>query len=119
MPTLRQRLKRPETYLAALALVVLLAIADTYRSPANQITGQLYISAVHFYQALGRPLLEGRIRCRYTPTCSEYSIEAVREHGIRQGLVLSVSRLQSCTNAVPMGTVDPVPTAHSPSPSTP
>jgi len=111
VPTLRQRLKRPETYLAALALVVILAIADTYRNPANQITGQLYISAVHIYQALGRPLLEGRIRCRYTPTCSEYSIDAVQEYGIRQGLALSFQRLRSCTNAVPMGTFDPVPTA--------
>jgi hypothetical protein len=60
------------------------------------------------YQAIGRPLLKGRIQCRYRPTCSEYSIEAVRHYGIRQGLLLTVKRIHSCTTKVPLGTPDPV-----------
>lgn len=47
-------------------------------------------------------------RCRYYPTCSEYSIEAVREYGVRRGLVLTVTRIKSCTINVPLGTHDPL-----------
>src|SRR5262245_40483425 len=94
---LRQRLKRPETYLVALFTLIVLVVVDSYRSPANQATGRLYVCGVHVYQVIGRPLLKGRIQCRYRPTCSDYSIEAVRRHGIRRGLVLTIKRINSCT----------------------
>jgi len=109
MSTLRQRLKRPETYLAILFLLLALVVLDSFRGPANQVTGRVYIGGAHVYQALGRPLLKGRIQCRYYPTCSDYSIEAVRKHGIRQGLVLTFRRINSCQTNVPLGTLDSVP----------
>lgn len=109
MSALRERLKRPETYLIALLILTTLAIFDSCRSPADQITARGYISAVYVYQAIGRPLLKGHIQCRYQPTCSDYSITAVQTHGIRQGLVLTVKRINSCTKEVPLGTIDPVP----------
>jgi hypothetical protein len=34
--------------------------------------------------------------CRFTPTCSEYAIEAVRRHGVFRGLFLSLLRLLRC-----------------------
>ena len=108
MSSLRQRLKRPQTYLALLVAVILLVVLDSFRSPANQVTVPIYVSGVRLYQALGRPLLKGRIRCRYQPTCSDYSIAAVREYGIRRGLLLTVKRVNSCTTKVPLGTPDPV-----------
>ncbi|MDQ2774870.1 MAG: membrane protein insertion efficiency factor YidD [Acidobacteriota bacterium] len=49
------------------------------------------------------------IRCRYQPTCSEYSLEAVRRFGIGRGLQLTVRRLSSCKRDVPFGTSDPIP----------
>jgi putative membrane protein insertion efficiency factor len=67
------------------------------------------VAAVHGYQHYGRGLLRGFVVCRYQPTCSEYSIQAVEKFGIREGLVLSARRLFSCTRAIPMGTADPVP----------
>ena len=109
MPALRQRLKRPETYLVALTIPIVLAALDSYRSPANQITARLYVSGVRLYQTFGRSSLNGRIRCRYSPTCSEYSIEAVRKYGVRRGLALTFARIRSCTIDVPMGTRDPLP----------
>ena len=109
MSALRQRLKHPGTYLAVVFLLLVLAVLDTFRSPANQVTGRLYIGGVRVYQALGHPLLKGRIQCRYRPTCSEYSIEAVQKHGIRHGLVLTVRRITSCQTDVPLGTLDLVP----------
>ena len=107
MSALRQRLKRPETYLAAVGVLVALAALDSCRRPASQVTVRLYVGVVHVYQALGRPLLEGWIQCRYRPTCSEFSIQSVREHGIRRGLALTVARIRSCTRQVPIGTYSP------------
>ena len=34
--------------------------------------------------------------CRYTPTCSEYSIEALRKFGPIKGLYLTLKRILSC-----------------------
>ena len=108
MSPLRQRLKRPETYLAILVAAILLLVLDSLRRPAGQVTVPIYVSGVRLYQALGRPLLKGCIRCRYQPTCSEYSIAAVREYGIGRGLLLTAKRINSCTTRVPLGTPDPV-----------
>ncbi len=107
MPALRQRLKRPETYLAALGVLLTLAALDSCLHPATQLTVRLYVGVVRVYQGLGRPLLEGWIQCRYRPTCSEFSIQATREHGIRRGLALTVARIRSCTRQVPIGTYSP------------
>jgi putative membrane protein insertion efficiency factor len=109
MSALRKRLKRPETYLAPVVLLYALAALDSFRQPSKQITTRAYLAAVHGYQHYGRPLLQPYIHCRYRPTCSEYSIQAVRKWGIRYGLVLTTKRLLSCTSAVPLGTPDPVP----------
>ncbi len=109
MSVLRQPLKRPETYLTLLGILLVYLAFDTCRSPSSQLTGRLYVYGVRFYQAVGHPLLRGHIMCRYRPTCSEYSIEAVRRHGLRQGLVLTVHRIESCTTKVQPGTFDPVP----------
>ncbi len=46
--------------------------------------------------------------CRFIPSCSEYAIEALREHGAVRGAGLSVRRLSRCTPWGGHG-VDPVP----------
>lgn len=85
MSALRKCLKRPETYLLFIVLLLVLAGLDSWRIPSRQVTAWAYIGAVHSYQSCGRPLLQKYIRCRYRPSCSEYSVEAVRKHGIRRG----------------------------------
>jgi putative component of membrane protein insertase Oxa1/YidC/SpoIIIJ protein YidD len=109
VPALRKLLRRPDTYLIALVVASGLVVADAYQAPANQVGARVYVAGVHAYQAVGRPLLEGRIQCRYEPTCSEYSIEAVRRFGIRRGLEMTVRRVRACKTDVPLGTPDPVP----------
>jgi putative membrane protein insertion efficiency factor len=109
MSALRQRLKNPATYLVFVLVLVGLAGADSLRPPDRQLTGKAYVALVHGYQHFGRPVSNKFVACRYSPTCSEYSVEAVRKYGIRRGVALSVKRLSSCTRAVPFGTVDPVP----------
>ena len=46
--------------------------------------------------------------CRYTPTCSQYAIEAIEIHGIFKGSLLSVRRILRCSPFL-KGGWDPVP----------
>ena len=46
------------------------------------------------YRFLISPLLGHS--CRYLPTCSEYSIEALTTYGFFKGLLMSIKRILSC-----------------------
>ena len=51
----------------------------------------------------------GRVSpCRFTPTCSQYTLEAVERHGAGKGLVMGARRLGRCRPGGPGG-YDPVP----------
>jgi putative membrane protein insertion efficiency factor len=50
--------------------------------------------------------------CRFEPTCSQYAIDALKEHGVCRGIVLSAWRVVRC-NPLSDGGWDPVPQAHS------
>ena len=52
--------------------------------------------------------LKGRPSCRFTPTCSEYAIEAYEEWGFFAGTALAVWRVLRC-NPFGKGGYDPVP----------
>lgn len=54
----------------------------------------IMIVLVKFYQRAISPLFPSS--CRYTPTCSTYSIEAIRKHGPFKGGWLSIKRFISC-----------------------
>ena len=54
----------------------------------------IVIKIIKTYQFLLSPLF-GR-SCRYLPTCSEYSIEALKVHGLFKGIYLSLKRILSC-----------------------
>ena len=109
MPSLRRCLRRPELYLSLIAAAGMLVVADTSRSPARQVSAQWYVGAVRVYQHYGRPLTSTIVQCRYAPTCSEYSAEAVGRYGLRRGLTMTLRRVLSCRGNVPAGTPDPVP----------
>lgn len=106
LPTALNKLRRTLLIIGLVAGTLL--FADTMRNPADQLTGGAYIGLVHIYQSVGRPLLEGIVACRFHPTCSDYSIQAVARYGIWRGLYLTAERLASCTGDVPMGTADPL-----------
>jgi len=46
--------------------------------------------------------------CRFQPTCSQYSIDAISKHGIYTGIYLSIKRILRCHPLTPGG-YDPVP----------
>jgi putative membrane protein insertion efficiency factor len=53
--------------------------------------------------------MEGRPSpCRFTPSCSQYAIDALAQHGTARGLWLTVRRLLRCRPFGPSGW-DPVP----------
>jgi hypothetical protein len=52
------------------------------------------IAFVKFYQYCIRPLLPNA--CRYTPSCSEYSIEAIKKYGAFKGSWLGIKRISRC-----------------------
>tara|TARA_B100001123_G_scaffold202662_1_gene229879 strand:+ start:1891 stop:2088 length:198 start_codon:yes stop_codon:yes gene_type:complete len=49
---------------------------------------------IKFYQKIISPLTPAA--CRFQPTCSQYSIEALQKHGIFYGLFLMSKRILSC-----------------------
>jgi putative membrane protein insertion efficiency factor len=65
----------------------------------------LLIAIVRLYKWLISPLLPGS--CRFIPSCSEYSIEALRKYGALKGIYLSVRRVARCNPFNPGG-FDPV-----------
>ena len=54
----------------------------------------LLIKLIKIYKFLISPLLGNS--CRYFPTCSDYSIEALETFGFLKGLLLSLKRIFSC-----------------------
>lgn len=72
----------------------------------RNIVVQLLLLPVYFYRMAISPLLPPS--CRYTPTCSQYTIEALKKHGPIKGTFLAVKRIVSCNPWGGSG-YDPVP----------
>lgn len=67
---------------------------------------QTAICIVKFYQKWISPALPDS--CIYSPTCSQYAIEALYKHGFIKGLWLALKRLARC-HPFHKGGYDPVP----------
>ncbi|MEO1939239.1 membrane protein insertion efficiency factor YidD [Candidatus Thioglobus sp.] len=70
----------------------------------------LLLIPIKLYQLLISPVLGPN--CRFDPTCSQYSYEAIKEHGAFKGLGLSIKRIGKC-HPWHDGGFDPVPKKHS------
>ena len=79
-------------------------ITPTTRNPAVKAT----LGMVRIYQKLVSPLL--RNNCRYYPTCSHYTYEAIEVHGAAKGSWLGIKRIGRC-HPFHEGGADPVPGA--------
>ena len=64
------------------------------------------IAILRFYKRHISPLLPDA--CIYTPTCSEYAMEAIQKHGVIKGTGLAIWRVLRC-NPFAKGGYDPVP----------
>ncbi|HMT14446.1 MAG TPA: membrane protein insertion efficiency factor YidD [Aestuariivirga sp.] len=55
---------------------------------------RVLLALIRVYQITLSPLL-GR-RCRYLPTCSDYTADAIRKHGAWRGSLMGVARISRC-----------------------
>ncbi|MEM1094810.1 MAG: membrane protein insertion efficiency factor YidD [Bacteroidota bacterium] len=60
----------------------------------HQLPRRVMIGGVRFYQLAISPHFPST--CRYTPTCSQYAIEAFRTYGALKGLILALHRIGRC-----------------------
>ncbi len=74
--------------------------------PSEYVTTAPLILLVRIYQCTVAPVLPPR--CRFTPSCSQYMIDALRLHGTLRGTWLGIKRVLRC-QPLCRGGVDPVP----------
>lgn len=60
----------------------------------KKVFSLIFLSIIYIYQNLISPLIPAR--CRYTPTCSQYSKESIKKHGPFKGIVLTFKRIIKC-----------------------
>ena len=65
-----------------------------------------FVMVIRAYQFTLSPFIGGQ--CRFEPSCSKYSLEAYREHGVLRGTWLTFRRIMRCHPLGPSG-YDPVP----------
>lgn len=59
-----------------------------------RMLAMLLILPIRFYRTVISPLTPPS--CRFTPTCSQYAIEAIRKHGPFKGMYLAMRRILRC-----------------------
>jgi putative membrane protein insertion efficiency factor len=60
----------------------------------RKIVIKILVGMVRLYQGMISPYLGAK--CRYEPTCSAYTVEALNKHGVLKGGWLSTKRICSC-----------------------
>ena len=71
----------------------------------HKLWKSIFILPIKFYQIAISPILPNT--CRHLPTCSEYTIEAIKTYGVFKGIIKGAYRILRCN---PLGTsgYDPI-----------
>jgi len=76
---------------------------------------KIIISSIKFYQKVDifnlpafKAIAVTNASCRYSPTCSDYMIDAIEEYGVLKGVLMGIRRIISC-QPFSKGGFDPVP----------
>ena len=91
-------------FFVVVSLLLQLGLADCLQGLCAPFMGPLFrlrgicalplIALVKFYQLCISPFTPPS--CRFTPTCSQYALEALRKHGLLKGSWLTLRRLSRC-----------------------
>ena len=73
----------------------------------KKVIQKIVILPIRFYQLAISPMLGPH--CRFTPTCSHHTVEAIQEWGVLKGLWLGTKRLSQCHPFSKKHGHDPVP----------
>ena len=76
-----------------------------FMSLPGRLGGEALVGMARFYQGAISPLLG--VHCRYTPSCSEYFIQSVRQRGLVVGALGGLWRM-CCCHPLAKGGYDPV-----------
>ncbi|WP_455081983.1 membrane protein insertion efficiency factor YidD [Porphyromonas endodontalis] len=79
---------------------------NRFRKGVRHCLVVLLSAPIHFYRGAISPLFPPS--CRFTPTCSQYALEALRKHGPIKGAWLAIWRILRCNPWGGSG-YDPVP----------
>ena len=80
--------------------------ASGAQSAKPGLASRAFTALIHFYQRYLSPLHPPC--CIYTPTCSEYAVQAIKKYGALKGTWLAVKRICRC-HPFHEGGYDPVP----------
>lgn len=60
----------------------------------KKVISYILVIPIYFYRGVISPMKPAV--CRFTPTCSQYAIEAIKKHGPFKGLWLAIKRISKC-----------------------
>jgi uncharacterized protein len=78
---------------------------DVQRQTASVFPSNIVIELIKVYRRFVSPVLPPS--CRFTPSCSEYTLEAIRKYGVLKGGIKGAWRLLRC-HPLSSGGYDPV-----------
>jgi uncharacterized protein len=78
---------------------------DVQRQTASVFPSNIVIELIKVYRRFVSPVLPPS--CRFTPSCSEYTLEAIRKYGVLKGGIKGAWRLLRC-HPFSSGGYDPV-----------
>ena len=62
----------------------------------NNFLTRFGCALVRFYQICISPVIGGCCACRFTPTCSEYTRQAIQKYGFFYGIKMGIKRIMRC-----------------------
>ncbi|MDX1582103.1 MAG: membrane protein insertion efficiency factor YidD [Thermoanaerobaculia bacterium] len=100
-------MNRRRAILLIAAPLLLLIFHDWIQPREREVTTLVVVETIEEYREHVSPRLQGRVFCRFEPTCSKYGLESVKKHGAAIGGTKALWRILRCGPWTPAGTVDP------------
>jgi uncharacterized protein len=91
-----------------LVVVVVFFAADLFAPPQKQLTARAAQFGIYVYQATYGKLLSRfhLVKCRFTPSCSNYGLMAFKKYGTMKGAALTARRIVRCSPFTSTGGTD-------------